>query len=175
MRRLLVILTTAVAVSACLAAPANAAPAGSELARARAATAQYHQLSRAEAAGRFELHDLAGISCIDNPAGAMGVHWVDGSLVGDGEVDATTPEAVIYEPQADGSSRLVAVEYVVLASDWAQHHTGTPSLFGQPFELVHAGNRYGLPDFYELHAWIWQHNPAGMFEDWNPEVTCANA
>jgi hypothetical protein len=26
--------------------------------------------------------------------------------------------------------------------------------------------------WYILHAWIWQHNPAGMFEDWNPTVTC---
>jgi hypothetical protein len=23
-----------------------------------------------------------------------------------------------------------------------------------------------------LHAWIWQNNPAGMFEDWNPTVSC---
>ena len=36
-----------------------------------------------------------------------------------------------------------------------------------------AGNRYNLPDFYELHAWIWKHNPSGMFEDWNPTVSCA--
>jgi hypothetical protein len=25
---------------------------------------------------------------------------------------------------------------------------------------------------YVLHAWIWKINPAGMFEDWNPNVTC---
>lgn len=50
-----------------------------------------------------------------------------------------------------------------------------PSLFGQEFELVPAGNRYGLPDFYELHAWVWKHNPNGMFHDWNPTVSCAAA
>lgn len=175
MRRLLTVLVTVVASSAALAAPASASPTGSQLAAARAATAKFHDVSVAVDQGRFELHDLAGISCIDNPAGAMGVHYVLGSLVGDGEVDATQPEAVIYEPQADGSSRLVAVEYVVLASDWAQHHSGVPSLFGQDFTFVAAGNRYGLPDFYELHAWLWRHNPAGMFEDWNPKVTCDNA
>ena len=47
--------------------------------------------------------------------------------------------------------------------------------FGRQFELVKAGNRYGLPAFYELHAWIWEHNPRGMFEDWNPRVSCAGA
>jgi len=37
------------------------------------------------------------------------------------------------------------------------------------------GNRYGLPPFYELHAWLWKHNPAGMFDDWNPRVVCPAA
>jgi len=36
------------------------------------------------------------------------------------------------------------------------------------------GNRYGLPPFYELHAWIWQNNPDGMFKDWNPSGSCAS-
>jgi hypothetical protein len=30
----------------------------------------------------------------------------------------------------------------------------------------------GLPDFYERHAWIWHGNPSGLFEDWNPSITC---
>jgi hypothetical protein len=25
---------------------------------------------------------------------------------------------------------------------------------------------------YVLHAWIFMNNPAGIFEDWNPDVTC---
>ena len=35
-----------------------------------------------------------------------------------------------------------------------------PSLFGKHFTLIPAGNRYGLPDFYELHAWIWRRTRA---------------
>jgi hypothetical protein len=27
-----------------------------------------------------------------------------------------------------------------------------------------AGNRYGLPAFYELHAWLWKDNPIGLFK-----------
>ena len=37
---------------------------------------------------------------------------------------------------------------------------------------IPAGNRYGLPDFYELHAWIWRPNPSGIFQNWNPKVSC---
>ncbi len=33
--------------------------------------------------------------------------------------------------------------------------------------------RYGLPPFYELHAWIWKRNPSGTFSDWNPRVSCS--
>lgn len=48
--------------------------------------------------------------------------------------------------------------------------TRPPELFGQRFTLVEEGNRYGLPAFYELHAWVWKRNPAGVFADYNPPV-----
>jgi hypothetical protein len=51
-------------------------------------------------------------------------------------------------------------------------NTAGPTLFGQPLKLIPMGNRYGLPPFYEIHAWIWQHNPDGMFKDWNPSGSC---
>jgi hypothetical protein len=79
---------------------------------------------------------------------------------------------VIYEPGDGGRMRLVAAEYVVFQSAWDAHHAARPELFGREFELVGAGNRYGLPPFYELHAWLWYHNPSGMFADYNPRVTC---
>jgi len=95
--------------------------------------------------------------------------------VGDAAVNAATPEALVYEPQRNGRLRLVAAEYVVFQSAWDEAHSSPPVLFGREFELVEAPNRYGLPSFYELHAWIWKHNPAGMFDDWNPRVSCAAA
>ena len=67
------------------------------------------------------------------------------------------------------------MEYVVLKAAWDATHDGPPSLFGQKFEETGSANRYGLPPFYSLHAWVWKHNPAGMFEDWNPDATCAYA
>jgi hypothetical protein len=47
-----------------------------------------------------------------------------------------------------------------------------PMLFGHEFNFTDAPNRYGLPPFYSLHAWVWKDNPAGTFEMWNPNVDC---
>ena len=146
-----------------------------DFAAARAATAKYHDIRNATGFG--ELDDAAGIACIDNPAGGMGVHFVDGSRL-NSVLDPALPEALVYEPQADGSMKLGALEYVILASDFKGE--GAPKLFGQSFEYQPGPgeanpNRFGLPAFWELHLWVWNQNPRGMFDDWNPKVTCANA
>jgi hypothetical protein len=94
-------------------------------------------------------------------------------LVIDGAIDPLQPEALMYQPATDGSYRLVGVEYLVFAAAWDSAHAAPPSLFGHTFSLVEAGNRYSLPPFYELHAWIWNENPNGMFFEWNPRITCA--
>ena len=141
-------------------------------AAARAATAKYHDITKAT--GFDELRDAAGIACIDNPAGGMGVHFVNGSRL-NSVLDPALPEALVYEPQADGSMKLGALEYVILDSDWKG--PGAPQLFGQSFEYQPGPgeanpNRFGLPAFWELHLWAWNQNPRGMFDDWNPKVTC---
>ena len=146
------------------------------LSAARAATAPFHQLDAAKAAGyTAEVVDLNGFACIDDlqgHTGGMGIHFLNPSLL-DGNVDESTPELMIYEPTKNGQMRLVAVEYLVIKPAWEAAHPGAaaPALFGQPMELVRAGNRYGLPDFNEMHAWIWKDNPLGMHNDWNPTVT----
>jgi hypothetical protein len=162
-------------------AVAMATSAGTALARedalsvARAGTAGFHDVDRAIGAGYGEFRDAAGIACIDNPAGGMGVHYVNLGDVVDGAVDAATPEALVYEPQGNGRLRLVAVEYIVFQEAWDANHDALPSLFGEEFEPVGSTNRYGIPPFYELHAWIWKNNPRGMFDDWNPRVSCPPA
>ncbi|MBK5305753.1 MAG: hypothetical protein JJD92_03600 [Frankiaceae bacterium] len=152
-----------------------AAGASNDAAQARQATAAYQDSSVITGDAAWgQLYDRDGITCIDNPAGGMGIHFVNPARIGDAQETASAPEAVIYEPQANGDLRLVALEYVVTKQAWEEAgHTAPPRLFEQDFELVRAGNRYGLPDFYELHAWIWRHNPTGMNEDWNPRVSCS--
>ena len=143
------------------------------LAVVRAATAAYHDVRIAQANGYAILADTAGKTCIDQPGvGGMGVHYVDGDLVGDPAINARQPEAVVYRPTASGRLRLAAAEYVVIKSAWDADHAAPPSLFGHEFMVTDAPNRYGLPAFYSLHVWAWDHNPAGPFEMWNPDVVC---
>jgi hypothetical protein len=144
-----------------------------DLARVRAATARYHDLAVAQANGYALLTDTAGIACIDNPGvGAMGVHYANSALVGAGVLDATRPQALVYAPTANGQLRLAAVEYVLFQAAWDAAHPAPPALFGQQFMLTPDGNRFGLPAFYSLHAWVWQPNPSGILSMWNPQVSC---
>lgn len=130
--------------------------------KVRDVNARFSDVSVATAEGYAPIPCVSGIE-----GGAMGIHYVNGKLLEDGEIDIAKPEAVMYEPQADGSMELVAVEYITTK--------GPASLGGQLFNFTGSPNRYGLPPFYELHAWVWAHNPSGMFEDWNPRVSCAAA
>jgi hypothetical protein len=112
--------------------------------------------------------------CTEQPGvGTMGQHFVKGSLVEDPAIDALHPEVLVYAPKRNGDWKLVAVEYVTLAPLWDEAFPGQwPTVLGQDLLFREAGNRYGLPDFYERHAWIWQGNPRGLFDDWNPSITC---
>jgi len=176
-KRLLGLAAAALAVAGTVGGAALAAQGGDkQLDTARIETAQYHRIDVAKSSGYGLLVDANGIACIDLPgAGAMGIHFVNGNLVGDPAIDPAKPEAVIYEPEKNGQMRLVALEYVVIKSAWDATHSAPPSLFGRTFNLTLSPNRFGLPDFYSLHAWIWKHNPVDMFAPWNPDVTCAAA
>ena len=100
----------------------------------------------------------------------MGVHYVNGKLVEDAcSSTRRGPEALVYEPRGDGL-RLAAAEYIVFESVWKKAEP--PALFGRTFDYVAAGNRYGLPPFWALHAWLWKPNPTGTLMAWNPRVTC---
>jgi hypothetical protein len=104
--------------------------------------------------------------------GAMGLHFVNFPLVADGQIDATKPEIVLYEPMPRGGLRITGVDYLVFAADWDKTHTSAPELNGQLFHFFDAPNRYGLPPFYTLHVWAWKDNPNGTFTNWNPSVSC---
>jgi hypothetical protein len=114
--------------------------------------------------------------CVSGPdSGAMGLHYVNGALVGSGVIDATRPQIVIYEPTADGGLKLIGADYLVLADMWnAQHPEGPPQLMGQLFHLFESPNRFGLPAFYTLHVWAWKDNPNGAFVNWHPTVSCSS-
>jgi hypothetical protein len=136
------------------------------------ATAQFRDINAALAAGFAQ-----ATPCVSGPDfGAMGVHFVLGSRITAGTLNATEPEALIYEPLPNGAFRLVGVEFIILASVWQTQipkgSAATPELEGHLMNFVDAPNRFGLPAFYELHVWAWEHNPVGSFADWNTQVSC---
>ena len=126
-----------------------------EVAAARKGTAQYHDFDVALADGFVQASP-----CVRRPGvGTMGFHYALASRI-DLNIDPSEPEILLYLPDDDGVVELVAVEYIY-------PNVGVvPSLFGQEYHYNLARNRY------ELHAWIWRHNPVGMFEDWNPKLNC---
>jgi hypothetical protein len=147
---------------------------GENLTNVRDATAGFSDATAALAAGYELFTDAADLACIDQAGmGAMGIHYRKAALMQSGKLDPARPQALVYQRSADGRLQLGAVEYVVLQSDWDANHSAPPSLFGQEFMLMPADNRFGLPPFYQLHAWIWRTNPAGVFTMWNPDLTCA--
>jgi hypothetical protein len=133
----------------------------------RDATQKYIDVNAAISAGYSPV-----LGCVSGPDhGAMGVHYLNGSLL-NGELDATKPQALIYEPLGGGHMRLVGVEFIVDSATWLKTNPGPPALYQQLLQLIPSPNRYGLNTFFELHVWAWKDNPNGAFVDWNNDVTC---
>jgi hypothetical protein len=143
------------------------------LAEARKASAPFTDLNTALAAGYTKFPDLHG-DCVDQPGqGGMGIHYLNTPLLLDPTLDPLRPEFLVYRPNHNGKPELVALEYVVFAPVWDATHEQPPVLFGHPMHLVRTPNRYGTTmPFYELHVWLWEHNPNGLFNDWNPTFDC---
>ena len=134
----------------------------------REATEQFKDPAAAEAAG----YGLT-FGCVSGgDYGAMGLHFVNGPLVADGELDVTRPEIILYEPLPSGRARITGADYLVLADAWNSKHAEPPKLLGQLFHFFDSPNRFGLPPFYTLHVWAWKENPNGSFTNWNPNVSC---
>ena len=135
----------------------------------RESTARFQDVKAAEYEGyRLEFGCVSG-----DDFGAMGLHYVNDALVGNGIVDATRPQIVLYEAQPNGNLKLTGADYLVLAEPWDAAHPGvTPQLMGQIFHYFASPNRFGLPAFYTLHVWAWKENPKGAFVNWHPNVSC---
>ena len=129
------------------------------------------------------VHDgyLSTLGCVDYPQGGhgaampyapggMGVHFLNMQLVGP-TLDPAKPQVLIYEPAGD-SLRLVAAEWFVPVQAAG---AARPAIFGKELEGPMEGHKPLMPDalhHYDLHVWLWKHNPAGVFAPTNPTVTC---
>ncbi len=115
--------------------------------------------------------DLLGVTAPPSPrVGGMGTH-----------TDFRTPAILIYEPQADGSMELVAVENLVFDKGWkAAGHTAPPTFHGVPYDTMiddpatQIDEAHMFEPHYDRHVWLYRDNPSGIFGQFNSAVSCAH-
>ena len=177
MKRTLIALTVAIVLLTALVGAAGAATGTSkaqirrDLAKVRRATDRYHDVTAAIAAGY-----VPSTTCVAAPGlGTMGFHYVNPGLAMDPGIDLAAPEILLYAV-ADGELKLVAVEYFygIGAPDTPIPDPAPPApvLFGKPFDGPMLAHEPGMPPHYDLHVWVWQANPSGIFAQFNPNVSC---
>ena len=137
---------------------------GPVLAAVRRATAPYHRVQAA-----IDDQYTPSVDCVPQ----MGFHYANFGLI-DAEVDPSAPEILVYAPHKNGGLKLVAAEFMVAAAPWDAAHAGPPTLAGQAFDDHRdPAHWHGVPfAHYDLHAWVWQNNPDGVFAAFNPTVSC---
>jgi len=169
MRIIALILTGAAAAVATAPAFGQENDTGRALADVRRATAEYRDVDRALEAGYVRVSD-----CVEVPgAGAMGYHYLNPALANDAAIDPRKPEQLLYAPKPGGGLRLVGVEYFKADADQDGSTTyDRPTFSGVQFDGPMAGHGPGMPIHYDLHAWLWKHNPNGTFAQFNPGVSC---
>jgi hypothetical protein len=165
-----------------------------EIKAVKAATAKYQDVNVALAEGFIP--DPSG-HCISAAAeglppewGAMGIHYLNMAKLkitaaeprvdGDGtHTDFMAPGVLLYEPQADGSLKLVGVENLVFQKAWkSAGHNKPPTFAGRTWDAM-ADNAETVIDeahlfepHFDQHVWAFRDNPNGALVPFNPNVTC---
>ena len=153
----------------------------------RQLTAPFHDVDSAQAQGYalFKNPLTAEDGCISSVQdGGMGYHYGRFNNLGDDSVSLLDPEFLVYAPdngpRKDGVARrrLAAFDYFILYSaKWPGpdspdfKRAPTTQDFSTMKDLPpvsFAPSRFGG---WMFHIWLWEHNPSGMFANWNPTVT----
>lgn len=161
----------------------------------RAATERFRDVNVALAEGyaRDPLNLCDTAEMMGRPAelGAMGIHFARLDLLGISgppnprvsgsgtHTDFLQPSILIYEPQADGSLELVAVENLVFAEGWrAAGHDAPPTFHGVAYDTMADDPSTPIDEahlfepHHDRHIWLYRENPNGVFAPFNPAVTC---
>jgi hypothetical protein len=140
----------------------------------------------------FDMCETAEMMGRPAALGAMGIHFFRPDLLGitkppsprvsgtGTHTDFRQPSILIYEPKANRSLELVAVENLVFADAWrAAGHTERPTFHGVPYDAMADDSSTALDEahmfepHFDRHVWIYRENPNGVFTPLNPAVTCA--
>jgi hypothetical protein len=175
--------------------PAPQAAGEPSLEQVRAATERFRDVKVALAEGyvRDPMNICDTADMMGRPAslGAMGIHYFRPDLLGisappnprvDGNgthTDFLKPGILIYEPQADGSLELVAVENLVFQKSWrAAGNQAKPRFHGVEYDTMQddpatrVDEAHMFEPHYDRHVWLYRKNPNGMFAQFNPNVSC---
>ena len=124
--------------------------------------------------------------------GAMGFHYVRPDLLGltppvDGRVNGTgtytgvnPPPILLYAPDGHGGEKLVGIELLVFAEAWHAETKQAPKFRGREYDYMAddpatpQDEAHGFMPHYDLHIWLYESNPSGMYAQWNPDLDCNN-
>jgi len=141
-----------------------------DLAKVRQATTKYHDVNLALADGFIRTPN-----CVESPEGGMGIHFISPARMMDPAVNLLEPEILLYVETENGM-KLLGVEYwfTIGAPDSPVPNPApaSPTIFGRLLDGPMEQHEPGQPPHYDLHAWIWQANPTGIFAPFNPNVSC---
>ncbi len=177
--------------------PNAVGPAEPDLAAVRAATERFRDVKVALAEGYIpdpgNICDTAEMMGQPAALGVMGIHYLRPDLLGitgppnprvngtGTHTDFLKPAVLIYEPQADGSLQLLAVENLVFIAAWeAAGNTAPPSFQGVPYDRMVDDPKTTIDEahmfepHYDRHVWLYRENPRGIFAQYNPKATCAH-
>jgi hypothetical protein len=123
----------------------------------------------------FYNYDVAGAAgwntpisdCVESPMGGMGYHIANLGQLGSGHLNLLRPQVLLYAPTQDGSMAFQGVEYIIPADLWDSPEP--PNFLGQDLRFNPNIPPNGI---WALHVWVGTPNPNGIFEDFNPEVSC---
>lgn len=123
-----------------------------ELHAAKAATARYNNFENAVRDGYIDINVIVP---------EMGYHYLLVDRL-DSQFDPAKPEILVYNRQDNGRMKLLAVEYAVpiaLSPSAPAGFTGADDVWSVYQNTL-----------WTLHAWVWEFNPAGVFNPTNPLV-----
>ena len=141
--------------------------AGAALAGLRKGLAPYADVAVALADGFVPVSE-----CTVSPDGGMGVHYLHPARAA-APVDPAKPAILLYGPGRDGRPTLLGAEWFQADADQDLATTGDrPFLWGRPFDGPMPGHDPMMPVHYDLHVWLFDSNPAGVFAPWNPSISC---
>ncbi|MEO7365361.1 MAG: hypothetical protein ABIW03_03490 [Sphingomicrobium sp.] len=134
---------------------------------------------------------VQGSACEAHPTlGTMGFHYVNPRLLGltapvNGRVNGTgtytgvePPSILLYAPDGQGGLKLVGIELLVFAAAWDAANTQPPMYRGRAFNYMAddpstaRDEAHGFMPHYDLHIWLFEHNPSGLYAQWNPAISC---